>query len=421
MKIKTFILCLTSLFFLSAHSSADQNFLPIPLINRDDKLLKITSKNFKIINTTPNLNAVFVGKIKWERTEQNLLLPYLKIRLKTQNDEKAHLHYFYKGVTYLPQINGSEEFTDLDFSVFDTTRIEVFHEGTKVGEIGVSSFPDELINKTVLIDFSCSGYNLQISGFDGEFLSLGCEMRRESINGVVIPTLNVNWISSEYKTLDLHPGPYVISFSEGREARVLVLNDSGDRKEIHFKVNFPKRLHRLRMSAGFGPYVYKNSKNDQSQASEILPSMMVYGNYYLNNIHSLKFFEALVMKNSIFNHAGLYLGSELGKFYDDRLVISSLIGFQSLTYQFDRNNDAFTQIIFPQGVELTMHHPFGLEDSKFSLGGFLSPQSNITYQNFWARFGSKVFVEFNYINWVYGTREAAMYGLSVGFPILQAF
>jgi hypothetical protein len=117
----------------------------------------------------------------------------------------------------------------------------------------------------------------------------------------------------------------------------------------------------------------------------------------------------------------LYLGSDLGKFYDDRLVISSLIGFQTLTYQFDHNDDAFTQIIFPQGVELSMHHPFGLENSKFSLGGFLSPQSNITYQNFWARFGSKVFVEFNYINWAYGTREAAMYGLSVGFPILQAF
>ena len=420
MQFKSLLPLVCLIFFMSA-ARANQSFLPIPLINRDDKLLKITSKNFKVVNAIPNLSAVFIGNIKWERSKQNLLLPFLKIRLKTQNNLKAHLHYFYKGITYLPQINGTDEFTDLNFSVFDPEKIEVFHEGTKVGVVGASSISEELKNKTVLIDFSCSGYNLQISGFDGEFLSLGCEIIRENINGVVTPTLNLNWISSEYKTLDLHPGPYVISFSEGREAKVLVSNDAGIKKEIHFKVNFPQRLHRLRMSSALGPYVYKNSKASENQQPEVLPSIMLYGNYYLNNIHSLKFFEALVMKESVFNHAGLYLGSDLGKFYDDRLVISSLIGFQALTYQFDKNDDSFTQMIFPQGIELAMHHPFGLENYKFSVGGFLSPQSNITYQNFWARFGSKIFVELNYINWAYGTRQASMYGLSVGFPLLQAF
>ena len=86
-----------------------------------------------------------------------------------------------------------------------------------------------------------------------------------------------------------------------------------------------------------------------------------------------------------------------------------------------RKDDSFTQMIFPQGIELAMHHPFGLENYKFSVGGFLSPQSNITYQNIWARFGSKIFVELNYINWAYGTRQASMYGISLGFPLLQAF
>jgi hypothetical protein len=128
------------------------------------------------------------------------------------------------------------------------------------------------------------------------------------------------------------------------------------------------------------------------------------------------------MKESVFNHAGLYLGSELGKFYDDRLVISSLIGFQALSYRFDnKQDDLFTQIIYPQGLEIAFHHPFGMENYRFIIGGFLSPQPDVIYQNFWARFGSKIFLEFNYINWEFDRRAASMYGLSVGFPLMEIF
>ncbi len=416
-------LFITLLFglILSMGVSANQNFLPLPLIKRDDKLLKITNANFQIMNSVPGLSSTFVGEMKWERTKQNLLLPFLKIRLKTSNNQKSHLHYRYKGVTYLPHISDLEEFTDLDFSVFDPEKVEVFHEGSKVGEVGVHGLTKERINNTVLIDYSCSGYNLRVFGLDEGFLSVGCEIIRENIKGDVVPTLNVNWISSEYKTLDLHHGPYVISFSRGREARVVVKNDQGGKKEIQFKVDFPNRLHRLKLAGGIGPYMYENSKDEMSEGPQVLPSFMVYSSYYLNNIHSLKFFEALVIKESIFNHAGLYVGSDLGKFYDDRLVLSSLIGFQALTYQFDNTDNPFTQIIFPQGLELTMHHPLGMENYKFTMGGFLSPQPSVTYQNFWARFGSKVFLEFNYINWQYSSRAASMYGLSVGFPLAQGF
>lgn len=316
--IITFLFCL----ILPESLRANQNFLPLPLIKRDDKLLKISNKNFQIINSIPDLSATFVGEMKWERTKQNLLLPFLKIRLKTSNNQKSHLYYRYKGVTYLPQISDLEEFTDLDFSVFDPEKVEVFHEGSKVGDVGVHGLTKERINNTVLIDYSCSGYNLRVSGLGEGFLSVGCEILRENIKGDVIPTLNVNWISSEYRTLDLHHGPYVISFSEGREAKVVVKNDQGEKKEIQFKVEFPNRLHRLKVAGGIGPYMYKNSKDEMSEGAQVLPSFMIYSSYYLNNIHSLKFFEALVIKESIFNHAGLYVGSDLGKFYDDRLVLS---------------------------------------------------------------------------------------------------
>ena len=399
---------------------ANENFLPLPLINRDDKLLNITTQNVVIQSSASHLKTEFVGNIRWERSGENLLLPFLKIRVKTLNNERAHLHYRYKDVTYLPQSIDHTEFTDIDFSVFDPTKIEVFQEGIKVGDIGVRMLSTGTKNKTILMDYSCSGYNVQVYGFDGEFLSIGCEMVRENIEGSLTPTLKVNWISSEYKTLDKHHGPYVISFSEGRQANFQVINEKGEKKEIIFKVAFPKRLHRLRMSMGLGPYFYKSQKGTDITKNQILPSVMLYGNYYLNNIHSLKFFEALVMKESVFNHAGLYVGSDIGKFYDDRVVLSTLIGLQALSYRHEVGYDSlFTQMIYPQGIELAFHHPFGMENYRFSVGGFLSPQKDVIYQNFWARFGSKTFIEFNYIDWKYGPRSATMYGLSVGFPLAQ--
>jgi hypothetical protein len=309
---------------------------------------------------------------------------------------------------------------DLDLSLFDSDRIEVLKEDKKVGEVFVQTFSDPSRGVNILMDYSCSGYNLQVFGFEGHFVTVGCELIRETQEGEVVPSLRVYWSSNEYKTLDGSRGPYQITFTEAREARLLVQTNAGKKKEVFFKVKFPERLHRLRTSIGLGPHIYQTSKEELKTQEEVVPSFMLYGNYYLNNIHSLKFFEALIAKETIFNHAGLYVGSELGKFYDDRLVISSLIGLQALSHRYDSNDDAiFTQIIFPQGIELTVHHPFGMENYRFSIGGFLSPQSDVTYQNFWARFGTRTFIEFNFINWGYGNREAIMYGLSVGFPFLQ--
>lgn len=411
------------LFFCSIlESHANQSFLPLPLINRSDKLLNITKDNCTISHQVNDLAVSFRSDVRWERTAQNLILPFIKVRLNVSTKNNVHYYYRYKGVTYLPQFLEDDEFTDIDYSLFDTEKVEVIKEKVKIGEVSIKGIPNQAKSKTILLDYSCSGYNLQVSGFDGEFLSIGCEMQREEREGNIIPSLKVYWISNEYRILNQSPGPYLVSFSNGREAKVRVVNEDGEEKTISIKVNFPQRLHKLRIAGGVGPYFYKNSKDGAEKESQTLPSLMLYGNYYLNNIHSLKFFEALVMKESIFNHAGLYVGSELGKFYDDRLVISSLLGLQELSYRFDQTETrVFTQIIFPQGIELLMHHPWGLENYRFSVGGFLSPQRDVTYQNFWARFGAKVFLEFNYINWEYSGMQASMYGLSVGFPLGQFF
>ncbi len=409
-------------FIFSTSVWANQNFIPLPLLTRNDQTLNLTTRNLKLESSVDSLDVSFTGDLRWERSKQNLLLPRIKLRLKNNKPDEHHIYFRYQNTTHLPQNLGGEEFSDLDFSLFDLELIEVLQDDKKVGEVYVRSIAEAGKRKNILMDYSCSGYNLRVYGFEGHFLTIGCELIRETLDGDVVPSLRVNWSSNEYRTLDNSQGPYQITFTEGRDARVRVVNAAGEKKEVIFKVDFPKRLHRMRLAAGVGPYAYESKSYGSKQDSSILPSVMLYGNYYLNHVHSLKFFEALVIKDSIFNHAGLYLGSELGKFYDDRLVVSSLIGFQALSYRFDADEEKlFTQMIFPQGLELAFHHPFGMENYRFVLGGFLSPQPNVIYQNFWMRFGSKVFLEFNFINWEYGQRSASMYGLSLGFPVAEFF
>jgi len=422
MFFKKLLILLVLTNFISIPGMANEAFLPIYIINRGHKFLHLTSDDFVVSKTNAEIHSEIIGQVRWDRTEQNLLIPWVTLRLRTRISQDQKIHYRYKGRSYFTQQIGQEEISDLNISTFDSDRIEVFLDGQSSGHVGVNMKRKGKRKKTVIEDYSCSGYNVEIFGFDGEFMSIGCELIRETIGGQVISSLRVHWMCNEFRTLDLLKGPYTIGFSEGRSSVISVINGSGDKKEITFMVDFPKRIHRLNTAVGLGPYLYKNEYGNQAKEPQTLPSFMLYGNYYLNNVHSLKFFEALVMRESVFNHAGLYIGSEIGKFYDDRLVFSTLLGLQALSYRFDSGtDDLFTQMIYPQGLEITMHHPWDLEKYKFVVGGFLSPQSDVIYQNFWLRFGSRIFVELNYINWQHRSRSASMYGVSIGMPLFSAF
>jgi hypothetical protein len=411
-----FFLALT--FLLQA--KANQEFLPLPLLTRNDHTLHLKKHNLRVVNTVAGLEHSFLGTIQWERSKENLLLPRIKIRLRNTTQLTKHFYFKYQKKLHQPQTQNNSEFVDLDITLLDADRVEVMEGDQKVGEVYVAAFGASQKETNLLMDYSCSGYNLRMYGFDGSFVTVGCELMRDNHEGELIPSLRVHWNSNGYQTLDGSKGPYLITFTEGREARLKVKNAEGEIKEVSIRVDFPQRLHRLKLAAGIGPYIYESSNRGARREDELLPSIMLYGNYYLNSVHSLKFFEALVMKESVFNHAGFYLGSELGKFYDDRLSISSLVGFQALSHKFNAaEEELYTQVIFPQGLELAFNHPFGLENYRFVLGGFLSPQPNVIYQNFWVRFGSRYFLEFNYINWEYQTREASMLGLSIGFPIAK--
>jgi len=421
MSIKSYVKIIIFILTLSS-AYGNQNFLPIPIIKRDSNLLKIKTSEIKINNQFNFIDIKILRNISWERSKNNLILPRVLLRLKDRFVDQKRFHFRYLDQNFFPQQINEYEVTDIEVSLFESNKIEVFENGNLIGSITTKLERESENNQTVLEDYSCSPYEVKVYGFEGEFLSLGCELIRDNVDGVIVPTLNLHWIVSDYKTLDKKYGPYVVSFSEGRSAIIPLINEENKIKEVKFQVNFPERIHRLSTAIALGPYIYKSNYYLNSKQKETLPSWMFYGNYYLNNIHSVKFFNALIMKESVFNHAGIYLGSELGKFYDDRLVFNSLLGFQALSFRFDRGqDDLFTQTIYPQGLEIVMHHPWDLRNYKFSIGGFLSPQSDVTYQNFWARFGSRLFLEFNYINWQYKSRSASMYGLSIGWPFFKAF
>jgi len=107
-------------------TEANQNFFPIPLIDRDDKLLKITAENFEISSTAPDLKAMFVSELS-ERDRSKICSclslrsdskqPTIKILICKTGIKKRLIH---------PQIKGDKEFSDLDYSVYDQTKIEVF-------------------------------------------------------------------------------------------------------------------------------------------------------------------------------------------------------------------------------------------------------------------------------------------------------
>lgn len=125
-KLSSLIFLLFSCF-LSYTLEAQENFLPLPFVNRGDKHLNLTTNNLKIQNEISGLETELIGSIRWERSREYILLPHVKLRLKVPSGQDLHLYYRYKGVTYLPHQQNGTEFTDIDLSLFDPSRIEVFH------------------------------------------------------------------------------------------------------------------------------------------------------------------------------------------------------------------------------------------------------------------------------------------------------
>jgi len=222
--------------------------------------------------------------------------------------------------------------------------------------------------------------------------------------------------------LDKSAPPYVTYLTaKENSTKFLVLDQNGVKKEITISAKIPQRLYLLKTALGLGPYTFAATQDDLSHSPKLSWSAMLYGNYYLNDKNSIRFFDAIVKENSTFNNLGFYFAYEGADGFDHRLSFVPLLGLQLLTYKYNSDSVLINKAIFPQGFELVYRHAFGMRNYHLVYGMFLSTSSSVDYKNLWLRFGKRVFGELNYINWAEDGSKATMMGVSVGFPFMNFF
>jgi hypothetical protein len=251
---------------------------------------------------------------------------------------------------------------------------------------------------------------------------VGCHLERRGKWGKERPRLEISWSSTNYRLLNGGGPPYVVILNGKSPAKFTVVDNEGNEKEVSFKAKLPKRLKRLKTALGFGPYLYRRSIDDVKKSNELAPAFFLYGNLYMTNSTSLRFFDGFVWRNpSYFNNFGFYFAYNLADAFDGRIELVPLLGIQGLSFKLLDNSKTFTQLIYPQGFELIYKHAFGIENYNIVYGMFISTSSEVGYNNLWIRWGKGYFWELNYIDWEKNGKKAAMYGLSIGVPFLSFF
>ena len=203
---------------------------------------------------------------------------------------------------------------------------------------------------------------------------------------------------------------------------MIILQDyEGNEEVINVRATLPKKLSRLKIAAGLGPYGLETKDQDTSKDYQVIPTVMLYGNFYLNQSSSLRFFDSFSKSKTTFHNWGVYFAWDLAEFCDQRCLITSLVGAQGVHYQYSSQKDFQSEVIYPQGFEFIYKHPFGKENYRFSYGMFSRLSGLYDYQNIWIRYGKKSFWKLNFIEWQSQSRKASLFGVSFGFPLGSFF
>ena len=420
--MKIFIFLFGIFFSLSLFSQDESNLLGFGHVDIADSRIPLDINHFFIqaANDQKIIKASFIGEeVTWVRTSNNLLSPRARFFIKIQTDEDVFIKYDKQ--TIIPTRKGQYQYVELFTNLFNPKKVTIFLKNKKFETLIILS-NNHIENKnreTMHIDYSCVKYSLSIEGLDNEYLSVGCKMRKTGTMGNERPRLEVSWMTTNFHMKDAGSPPYTSFLLDNSPIKIKLYNNKNQTKIIKIRAKLPKRLYRLKTAIGFGPYTLHAKKNDLKNQNFLNPAAMIYAKYSFNNKTSLRAFDALVMKDSIFNNFGLYYAYELANLMNERISIIPLLGAQGLSTRFDNNDKMIHRFIFPQGVEINYHHAFGLENYSLVLGLFLSTSSSVKYENFWIRFGKSFFAEINYIRWAQDARESKMVGLSIGIPFMR--
>jgi hypothetical protein len=231
--------------------------------------------------------------------------------------------------------------------------------------------------------------------------------------------------------MDGSESPYKATLLTNDPLNIKVQDHFGNIREFKIEAKVPKRDSRFKSAYGFGPYQL-TVRNEGGQTDDtIAPAVMFYGKYRLDDkdVNSIKVFDALVGRSSIFNNAGMYFSSDVAKILEGRLIINTMLGFQHLTLSNSfKETETYTSFIAPQGVEIIWKHPFNWKNYSAVYGRFYSSSTDSNYINTWVRWGGGgMFWELNYIGYEDRANDnvpdvySKTWGLSVGFPFFQLF
>lgn len=378
--------------------------------------------DFIIVRKTDKIEASFNNRsVSWVKNDKNQLLPFVLLSIAVK-DKKSEIFFKYKGMIIYPVDKLEGKVTDLRVNLFSPEKIEVHERNKLIDTIIIQTIPLKKADKKHYIDYTCWPYQFELAGVSTEYVSVGCQMDRVGQFGQEKPKLEVTLSSTNLLSAGNDSSPYTFYFHETATVDLSLINSNSQKNEnIKLGVKLPTNLHRVKLAAGLGPYVYSNRSFNIEHQNKTALSGMLYGKFELNEHSSFKAFEAVIYDEATFNNSGLYFSYDIARILDGQVIFGALLGFQGLLYRFDKNSKDEFELIYPQGFELTYQHPFGLKNKYISYGMFLSSNQQI-YRNIWLRYGDSVFYEINYIKWAKDAdSNFEMWGVSIGFPLWRGF
>lgn len=414
---KIFLITTIFTFFNHVHAQA----FSFGQFSIGESRIPLDISDFIIHSQSEIIKTSFIkDSVQWIRNENNLLVPRVLLDVAILSNT-SNIYLMMDKKIVIPSNSNNIHSTKIYVDLFNPSEIAVYVADRLLDTITIQAKSSAGAKTKQLIDYSCSPYSLKIEGIDDEYISVGCKMHRLGKWYAQTPRLEITMSSTNLKTLSGNNPPYFFYLDDSSPLEINLINHEKKVKYLHIEAKVPPRINRLHTSLGFGPYLYKAGIENQMTDSLLASSLMGYAKFDLTETASFKAFDALLYSKSLFNNSGLYFSYDLAEIFDNRILINALLGFQGIHYSYSRHNTGTEfQILYPQGFEVLYKHAFGIENYHLFYGMFLST-SQEPYTNAWLRYGKRVFLELNYIDWGHNNSRIQMWGVSLGIPFFNAF
>lgn len=419
------VLLFCSLIYNSETLEAQALSFEQDVISDGDLQIQLRDFNFHSSNSdfTVEMNE---DSLKWRRNELQHLNPFVKVQIKTSLVPETHVIQ-YQSQIYSSSKTDSNSVYTIDYNLFQPQPILILHPSTSV-QIGIIKVEIQSAStrQPILVDHSCVPQNLTIkliSTIKPVYMTTRCQLDSYGRHGSETSVLIVSLQSPQlnFGTEKVPSDSIQVRLHNSQSSHVQARELSGSLHAIEVTATLPKRFHRLKTALGFGPYIYQTKDAISTKDQVITPSYMLYGKYDLTGLSSIKFFDALIATETVFNNSGVYYSYDLASALDQRLIVNALLGVQGIHYRFPGDSSIDFTTTAPQGFEIVYKHAFGFKNYNFMYGGFFSTNPSEPYINTWVRYGKGYFWELNYIKWEFEQKQISMFGLSVGIPFLQFF